>query len=655
MSTINYEQSLNSEQLAAVTAGDGPLLALAAAGTGKTRTLVYRVARLVETGVPPERILLLTFTNKASQEMLARTAELVGREVGGMWGGTFHHMANKMLRRHASLIGYTSSYTILDRDDSRRLIRDSMKDRKVQSTDFPKPDVLLSILGSATNREASIHETAEAYFSEHLVDIDNVVSVIHDYKDRKLELVAMDFDDLLSNCLKLLIDEPDVLAHYQQKFLHVLVDEYQDTNTIQAQLVDKLAAGHGNLLVVGDDFQAIYSWRGASFENIMSFPDRYPGTQVFKLETNYRSTPNILELANACIAGNPDQFQKRLRPTREAHEKPVLARLRDGDHQARYVVEQILRLEREGYKRSQIAILYRAHYHAMELQMLLTRERVPYVITSGARFFEQAHIKDACSVIRILQNPGDEVAFVRLIQLLPRVGRQTAAKLWRKLGKNFQTCDPTARQTLIDALPGVAREQWTPVSPILAAYHDEELKNDAGEVLNRFIELFYADYAVNTFDDHRRRIDDIRELILFTSKFESVEEFLSEMALLSNLDAEAAHPDLIANDNSGGGNPAKAIRLSTVHQAKGLEWGAVIILWMTDGMFPSARTLAESMDDDSEERRLFYVAATRARDELILCVPQVRRMQDGGVQYCTPSRFVSELPPNLLRSAHVRY
>ena len=446
----------------------------------------------------------------------------------------------------------------------------------------------------------------------------------------------MDFDDLLVNCLRLLREKADVLQRYQEHFAHVLVDEYQDTNTIQAETVDKLVARTRNVLVVGDDFQSIYGWRGADYRNILSFPERYPDARTYRLETNYRSVPEILAVANACMAGNPEQFQKTLRPTREPYRKPRVFKVRDGDEQARCVVSLIRQFRQDGYKLSDMAVLYRAHFHALELERTLPRERLSYVITSGVRFFEQAHIKDVSSVLRILACPGDEMAFGRLLRMLPGVGDRTAEKLWAKLGRRFDVRDEAQRSLLNEALKAAARADWKKIEPVLTAYWAEALNADGGEVVDRFVKAFYAEYAVNTYEEWETRLDDVTALVTDMGRCESVEEFLSDMALLTNLDSEV---DPLNADGQ------EVLKLSTVHQAKGLEWPVVIILWACEGMFPSSRSLQDSAGGESEERRLFYVAVTRAKDELCLCVPEVRRTREGGVIYSPPSRFVREIPP----------
>jgi DNA helicase-2/ATP-dependent DNA helicase PcrA len=635
MPDVAFEKELNREQLAAVTAPDGPVLVIAAAGTGKTRTLTYRVAWLVARGFEPDRILLLTFTNKAAREMLERARALVGDSVGGLWGGTFHHMANRILRRHADAVGYPFDYTILDQDDARSLLKSAADELDLNGKHFPKPDVLLSIFGLASSREQPVLVAAAQRLGGWDIDLQDVARVHELYERKKRDLHAMDFDDLLTNGLRLFRERPDILSRYRERFAHILVDEYQDTNAVQAAWVDILAEERRNLLVVGDDFQSIYSWRGADFRNILSFPQRYPDVRIFKLETNYRSTPGILDVANACIAGNPEQFQKTLRPTRPPTRPPVVARLRDGDQQALYIVDRVRRLRAAGRALRDIAVLYRAHFHALELQLLLARERIPFLITSGTRFFEQAHIKDVCAPLRLLANPGDELAFHRLMQLFPKMGRKTCDKIWSALDRRFPLRDPAARARVRDLLPAAARAMWADLEGVFAAA-------DAGpaEVIEKFVAAFYDRYAVETFENYERRKEDLEELVLFTSQFRSATEFLSEVALLTNLDAEVDDPHAAHTD---------AVRLSTIHQAKGLEWPSVFVIWLAEGMFPSERALRES-GGESEERRLFYVATTRAKDDLFLCAPALRRTRDGGVQYHPLSRFVREIPPSLVRT-----
>lgn len=640
MKDFDFEAVLNAEQYAAVTAPCGPMLVLAAAGTGKTRTLIYRMAWLVHGGVSAERILLLTFTNRAAGEMLRRAEEVVGTGVAGLWGGTFHHMANRVLRRYGRKLGYSPDFTILDRDDSRTLVGECVKELGFKSREFPRKEVLLSLFSMAANTESPLEDILQQRFEGHEAAPDDILKVHRMYAERKKKLGAMDFDDLLVKCLLLLSEAPDVLSYYQDKFKHVLVDEYQDTNTIQAKLVDRIGGKHRNVFVVGDDFQSIYSWRGANFKNIMTFPERYPDAGIFKLETNYRSVPEVLEVANACIAGNPEQYQKRLRATRDTYQRPMAVRLRDGAEQAAYAVHFVRQLCRDGYRLSDIAVLYRAHFHSLELQLALAREGIRHVITSGIRFFEQMHVKDACSVVRIAASPGDEMAFTRLLGLLHGAGPRTAARTWQKLGGRFNVLDPAQRKLVSDCLRAQARAQWARLEPVLTEYLGERTGRDAGEIIARFVDRFYDEYAVNNFENYDSRMDDIRELILHAGKCATLEHFLGDVALLTNVDTEEElSPEEAEN----------CMHLSTVHQAKGLEWPVVIVLWASEGMFPSPRSLRESGSGEAEERRLFYVAVTRAKDELCLCTPEIRRMREGGIVYHAPSRFVTEIPANLFR------
>ncbi|MCU0858024.1 MAG: ATP-dependent helicase [Pontiellaceae bacterium] len=635
---MNFHEQLNEEQYAAVSAPDGPSLVIAAAGTGKTRTLVYRVAWLIEQGVDPNRILLLTFTNKAAREMLDRAHALTGGAVSGLLGGTFHHLANRLLRQHAREIGFGHDYTILDADDSRKLMKSCAGELELDDEHFPKPQVLLSLYGLASGSQKPLDDLAYDWFDDAPFDIGDVLKLRDHYVARKKALNVMDFDDLLLYALKLFQTSEYVRSLYQERFQYVLVDEYQDTNTIQAEWVHLLAGKHKNLMVVGDDFQSIYSWRGADYQNFLSFPRRCPDTKIYKLETNYRSTPEILDVANACIKGNPFQFQKTLHAVRGRIADPTLALLRDGDEQAHYVISKIEELRRKGTKLSDIAVLYRSHFHAMELQMALTHARFPFQITSGIRFFEQAHIKDTCTVLRLLENPQDELAFKRLLELFPKIGPKTADKIWKKFGSRFEARKPEAHTALLAALPAAAALVWREIQRVFLAYEKENLSEDPGEIIYRFNEAFYSEYLVETFDNARHRQEDLDSLIDFTSRFETCAAFLSEMALLTNLDAEAET------------SPAaqEGIRLSTIHQAKGLEWKTVFVLWLNEGLFPSFKSV-EQVGGESEERRLFYVAVTRAEDRLFLCSPKMRWKHDGGAIPCSPSIFIREIPEHLLK------
>src|SRR5437762_6201229 len=429
---IDYARELNPQQHAPVTAPPGPALVIAGAGAGKTRTLTYRVAFLLEQGIPADRILLLTFTNKAAGEMMRRVADLLGGDFSALWGGTFHSIGNRILRRHADLLDYSRAFTILDREDAKDLIAACLDDAQidVKRTRFPKADVLADIFSLALNTEKSIRQILEEQYEYFSPLAEEIEELGRRYAQRKRVTGVMDFDDLLVLWLKLLHDHAEIREQYQRRFQFILVDEYQDTNKLQSDLIDLLAARHHNLTVVGDDSQSIYSWRGANFRNILQFPERYPEARIYKIETNYRSTPEILSLANAAIAANAHQFGKQLTTARASGAKPVLVPCVDAGQQAAFVARRVLELRVEGINLNDMAVLYRSHFHALELQLELTRRNIPFSITSGIRFYEQAHIRDVAAYLRLVCNPRDELAFKRLTKLLPGIGGKSADRLW---------------------------------------------------------------------------------------------------------------------------------------------------------------------------------------------------------------------------------
>ncbi|HEY5742968.1 MAG TPA: ATP-dependent helicase, partial [Terrimicrobiaceae bacterium] len=430
---IDYSSELNEQQFAAVSSPAGPTLVIAGAGSGKTRTLTYRVAWLLEQGTPARSILLLTFTNKAAREMLDRVASHVPQGAGGIWGGTFHSIGNRILRRHAERIGFRPGFTIMDRDDQNELIASVIAREGLRTNDrrFPKAEVLADVFSFSVNTGASIGQVLRTKYSYFLPLGEQIERAQITYEARKKEASVMDFDDLLSKTLELFQSAEDIAAIYQNQFNHVLVDEYQDTNSIQSELVELMAKRHGNIMVVGDDAQSIYSWRGANFENILKFPTRHPEAQVFKIETNYRSVPEVLEVANAAIRANKRQFTKELVAARAPRSmKPALVALSTNSQQATFIAQRVLELHEEGIELHEIAVLYRAHYHSMEVQLEFTRRGIPFVITSGLRFFEQAHIKDVAAFLKFAVNPRDETAFKRMAKLFPGVGPKSAEVLW---------------------------------------------------------------------------------------------------------------------------------------------------------------------------------------------------------------------------------
>ncbi len=688
---IDYARELNPQQLAAVTAPPGPALVIAGAGSGKTRTLTYRVAWLLEQGIPADRILLLTFTNKAAGEMMRRVAELLGRELHELWGGTFHSIGARILRIHAEALGYRRDFTILDRDDAKDLIKACVADAGIatKGAHFPKPDVLIEICSLAANTHRSIEDILAgpfAYFEQFTAQICDLAKR---YAKRKRATNAMDFDDLLALWLRLLQDNAEACEHYQRRFQFILVDEYQDTNRLQGDLIDLLAARHHNVMAVGDDAQSIYAWRGANFLNILDFPKRHPGTQVFKIETNYRSTPEILNVANAAIAANRNQFAKNLAPARKSGLKPAVAECPDPAWQSAFICQRVLELRDEGTNPNQIAVLYRSHFHALELQLELTKRQIPFSITSGIRFFEQAHIKDATAYLKFAVNPRDEVSFKRLARLMPGIAAKGADKLWQAfsakiahrelkaekdhplaLGRDALPrvqADPqigptgsmtrdgvrggrnslaAVLQSCAKSVPAKAVSAWAQFTATLAQLADAPDRPGAAKMLRLVMDAGYDDYLKETYDNYPRRRDELQQLAEFAYQFGSVEDFLTQLALLTNVEAE---------EGGGEADATEKIRLSTIHQAKGLEFDAVFVIMLCDGLFPSARSM-ETGDGEEEERRLFYVAVTRARNELYLCYPLARRGfgNSGNDAFLSPSRFLSEIPGRLVNKWNLR-
>ena len=639
---IDYEAELNDAQRAAVTALPGPALVIAGAGSGKTRTLTYRVAYLLEQGVPADRILLLTFTNKAAKEMMGRVTDLIGQDMSELWGGTFHSIGHRVLRRHAEELGFNRSFTIQDREDAKGLVNACIAEAEidVKATRFPKPDVVGDIGSLAINKQQTVRDVIEERYPWFEPLAAQIEEVLTRYTARKQAQGLMDFDDLLVLWLKLLKEHEDVRELYQKRFQFVLVDEYQDTNQLQAELIDLLAERYKNVMVVGDDSQSIYSWRGANYENIIEFPQRYPKAQVYKIETNYRSTPEILQLANAAIAANTRQFAKELEASRGPGEKPVLAVCSAADEQAAFVAQRALELREEGIELNDMAVLYRSHFHALEMQLELTRRNIPFSITSGIRFFEQAHIKDVVSYLKWLANPRDEQAFKRLVLMLPGVGGKTAMKLWDQFLTAHTDVTPMA-ETLqrCAAVPKKANVPWAQFSATVSQLESKPVAGDAGKMIELIVEAGYDAYVEANYDKAPQRLDDIEQLGVFARQYETLETFLAELALLTNVEAEQ---DRAEEDD-------EKIRLSTIHQAKGLEFKVVFVVMLCDGMFPSNRSL-DSLDGEEEERRLFYVAITRAQDELYLSYPMIRTVAGGGSDDMIqqPSRFLNELPGDLV-------
>lgn len=634
-SVIDYENDLNDQQRAVVTAGSGPMLVIAGAGSGKTHTLTYRVAHLVEKGVSPQNILLLTFTNKAARSMTERVCDLLNLNVTSLWGGTFHSVGNRILRREATKLGYQEDYSILDSEDSGTLMRACLADANVGHLDkrFPKGRVLSRIYSYCVNTQESVETIlGERYpYFEHLAE--PIRRIFRLYQTRKLEMSLMDFDDLLMNWKHLLENHDDVRQAYAAKFEHVLVDEYQDTNHLQGEIVDLMASAHGNLMVVGDDCQSIYAFRGADYRNILEFPKRYENCREYKLETNYRSTPEILDMANASIRFNKNQFQKTLKSARDHGQRPALVKLRNVEQQAEFVCQRILELADEGLSLDEMAVLYRSHHHSMELQVEMTRRGIPYVVRSGLRFFEQAHIKDVLSYLKFLFNPRDELSFLRLAGQWRGIGSKRSQDIWMYVQSQADPLGAVTHDKLINSLPKRAKASWKDASSLLSKIRDKRMSGTPGELIETVLDSNYEDYLHRNYENADNRVADLEQLATYADQYEDIDHFLGEISLLSGLSGQ----EILV----GGDVPDEYVTLSSIHQSKGLEWTAVFGLWLSDGQFPSSR--AETDAEIEEERRLFYVMTTRAKDELYLCQPLMHHGRRGRRTVLRESDFIEEL------------
>ena len=653
-SGIDYAKALNEEQYRAVTSPPGKSLVIAGAGSGKTRTLTYRVSWLLDQGETARDILLLTFTNKAAREMVERVRSLVTGDVTDLWAGTFHSICNRILRRHADEIGFTKSFSILDRDDQKSLMNAAVGKLEIDTKQrrFPKADVLISMFSLMANTGISMEDllrTKYPYFSDWNEELEKVAAA---YGQKKRDTNSLDFDDMLCLTVELFKSYPDVLSIYRKRFHHILVDEYQDTNAVQSELIDLLAGDQNSLMAVGDDSQSIYSWRGAEVDHILNFQKRYPRSVVHTIETNYRSVPEILDLSNAAISRNKMRFEKNLKSSRaEVGAKPALVAVEDPMTQASFVAQRMLELREEGIELSEMAVLYRAHFQSLEIQMELTRRGIPFAITSGLRFFEQAHIKDIAAFLRFVTNRKDEVSFKRMIHLLPGCGPGTSEKLWQKwlrdpVAGNPEPPDKWSAIFSSYPVPKKSAKHWEQFCYTLDELSPGGQFASPSEMIFSTLEGVYDGYLKESFDNYEARRGDIEQLTQYAGAFDDVLEFLSQLSLMSTTDGEPTGDKTELDDDK--------VTLSSIHQAKGLEWKVVFIIWLVDGQFPNGRIL--EMDDEAafeEERRLFYVALTRAKDELYLSYPMLNPKSYTGDILCRPSRFLDDFPKEMVETWNV--
>ena len=625
---LDLSSRLNPSQLAAATYEGGPLLIVAGAGSGKTRTLVHRVAYLVDKGVPPQAILLLTFTRKAAQEMLGRATALVGSRASQVAGGTFHSLANHLIRPYAHLLGYPAGFSIMDQDDSESLIsriRADHPDVKRHKC-FPQKGAIHNILSQAINKDKPLLETITDAFPHFLEYAPAIDKIGQQYREHKIQNNLMDFDDLLVGLEIILRDHEDARQRIAGRYEYILVDEYQDTNPIQARLTHLLGRDHLRVTAVGDDAQSIYAFRGASFRNIMDFPKIFPGSKILKLEENYRSHEPIVVLANHLISQAREKYDKTLKAMRGAGEAPRMVAVQDPADEAGWVAARIEEFLAEGLKLKDMAVLFRASSHSFDLEVELVRRRIPFTKYGGRKFLESAHIKDFVSFLRVTANPADSISLRRILTMVEGIGLKGAEDIVNWVGGQWDKL-----MALQNApLKGKAKTKIGPVADLMAKLGQAE--NEPG-IRARAVYDFYKPLIRDLYpDDWPEREGDIRELIRMAEGRDDLRAFLDDLTL----DPPNQKRVNLTENNS------QSLTLSTVHSAKGLEWKVIFILSAVEGRFPPSYA-ARSAAEVEEERRLMYVAVTRAEDTLFIMLPLGTTDRNTGMS-AMPSRFLSALP-----------
>lgn len=595
------QKSLDNEQLNAVLNSKGRTLIVAGPGSGKTRVITFKIAYLVSSGVNPRNILLVTFTRAASREMIERARRVSGSDLRGMLAGTFHHVCNHFLRQYANYLNISPDFTILDREDSKDLIKHCkaqlLEHRgRDDSITLPSPGVIQSIFSYAVNCMVSLDESIARHNRKFFAVRDELEEIWKSYTELKLRHNTLDYDDLLIKAVELFENNPEILNRESSRFQWILVDEFQDTNLVQYKLIEMLAGVHGNLIVVGDDAQSIYSFRGARFENVYDFLNR-DQVAVFKIQTNYRSTPEIVRLVNHLVPKSA--LEKELKAVRPSGPVPVVVETWDNLEEATFVAQKISEHIEDGIQPGKIAVLYRSHFHSMELQLELDRRRVPYIVFSGPKFIETAHVKDILAFLKILQNPYDQLSWGRVLRLFPGVGVRRTTQIINAIRKSLGN-----NAEVISALKPFATPRIR-IEKLISLLEELNSEQNPEEVISTIYKAFYGEYMDEHFPDARERRMDIERLMEVADRYESIGEFLEDLAVSEKVDIEREIVDR-----------EEKIVLSTVHQAKGLEWDVVFILAMNPGDFPHALAIMEGNLD--EEERIFYVAITRARDYLYL-------------------------------------
>ena len=631
--SIDYAAALNAQQLAAVTAGEGPSLVIAGAGSGKTRTLVYRVAYLIDSGIDPSQILLLTFTRKSSQEMLDRAGELIGVRSERVRGGTFHSVANMLLRRYGRSIGLEPGFTILDRGDAEDLIALVRAQLGLNEKDkrFPRKGTIAEMFSKSENTLRPLAEIVVEEFDHFSDHLDALEQLQQDYQASKRQRQLVDYDDLLVLLRRLVMEDEGVRRTISSLYRYILVDEYQDTNRLQADVVRHLASTHQNVMVVGDDAQSIYAFRGATFKNIMEFPSLFPGTTIYKLEENYRSTQPILNLANTIIEAATERYSKHLFTRKLDGPLPVLVEAAGENAQSRFIAQKILELREEGVPLGEMAVLFRSSFHSFDLEIELSRHGLPFVKRGGVKFIETAHVKDLLAHMRVVANPLDAVSWHRVLMLVEGVGPKKAQDVMAALVKSDK---PYLALREMTGRSGKGLKDLALTLESLAG--SGELR--PVEQVNHIYE-YYLPILKTQYDDYPKRMRDLDHLQTIAEGYQEIETFLSDLAL-EPPDGSVAGVEATDRDD-------ERLVLSTIHSAKGLEWQCVFVIWIVDGRFPSVYSFSED-EGLEEERRLFYVSVTRAKRHLYLTYPINVFDRGSGMILSKPSRFLDPVSPALL-------
>ncbi len=630
---IDYDDLLNEQQKEAVFHNKGPALVIAGAGTGKTRTLIYRVARLIEEGENPRHILLLTFTRRAAREMLDRAASLLDNRCSQVEGGTFHYYCSQLLHKHASKLGYPNDFMIIDAADAMDVINLLRTDMDLDKLDqrFPKKTTLYKIYSSAVNRDRSIHEVVDKKYDQFLTHIDRIEELYRQYQEYKRRNQMMDFDDLLLQSIQLLEEHDDIRKNVAARNRHVMVDEFQDTNSLQARLTHLLSSIHNNVMAVGDDAQSIYSFRGADYRNILEFPDQYDNVNIIKLEQNYRSTKNILNLTNRILDQASEKYEMTLFTDNEAGELPGLVKAPDVKDQSRFLTQMILNLREQGDQLSDCAVLFRNGRDSYDLEVELNKRDIPFVKYGGQKFAEAAHIKDVLAHVRVLINPRDTVSWNRVLMLLDGIGPKTAKDMfeWIRDAREpyaLYESDQTSKRYL---------QQLQALSQLLEdlAHGDYRVAETIEHIVS-----YYEKFCKKHYDDHPKRLKDLETFVTIAENYSSLDQMVEELTL-DPLDATVLETEAYDEDED-------PLILSTIHSAKGLEWKNVFIIQCLDGIIPSGFSVDSDQELD-EELRMLYVACTRAQEQLFLTYPMAHQSVYG--EYLTkPSRFIEDFEENVL-------